>query len=195
MHTSHRCFHAFLTCNRDSRLTMKSRAITIGTCPVESCDYCCDRQARAASAQRFTMWQEATIEITRRDHSIIACSRHIYGPCFSCTFRSWWIAHSIASLAEWLQQYVCLAPLRHYRNSPSRFSYFTALFSWLTIGTCSMITAVEFAMHWWRYRRYWNVCNMSLISFSLAVIFIIIWHFLESSVSCVFHFQIRRGCF
>jgi len=24
------------------------------------------------------MWQQATIEITRRDHSIIACSRHIY---------------------------------------------------------------------------------------------------------------------
>jgi len=45
--------------------------------------------------------------------------------------------------------YVCFAPLRHYRNIPSRFSFFTALFSWLTIRTCSMITAVQFAMHWW----------------------------------------------
>ena len=32
-----------------------------------------------ASAQSFTLWQQAIlIEITRRDHSIIACSRHIY---------------------------------------------------------------------------------------------------------------------
>ena len=38
---------------------------------------CCDRKARAASAQSFTLWQQETIEITRCDHSIIACSRHI----------------------------------------------------------------------------------------------------------------------
>jgi len=40
--------------------------------------FCCDRKSRAVSAQSFTLWQQATIEITRRDHSIIACSRHIY---------------------------------------------------------------------------------------------------------------------
>jgi len=39
---------------------------------------CCDRKAQAACALSFTLWQQATIEITRRDHSIIACSRHIY---------------------------------------------------------------------------------------------------------------------
>ena len=39
---------------------------------------CCDRKARAASAQSFALRQQATIEITRRDHSIIACSYHIY---------------------------------------------------------------------------------------------------------------------
>jgi len=39
---------------------------------------CCDRKARAASAQSFTLWQQATIEIMRRNQSIIACSRHIY---------------------------------------------------------------------------------------------------------------------
>ena len=38
--------------------------------------WCCDRRARAASARSFTLWQQATIEITRRDHSINACSRH-----------------------------------------------------------------------------------------------------------------------
>ena len=38
---------------------------------------CCDRKSRAACAQSFAPWQQATIEITRRDHSIIAYSRHI----------------------------------------------------------------------------------------------------------------------
>ena len=34
-------------------------------------------------------------EITRHDHSIIACSRHIYQWCCSSrTSRSWWITHS-----------------------------------------------------------------------------------------------------
>jgi len=32
----------------------------------------------AASAQSFTLWQQAIIEITWRDHSGIACSCHIY---------------------------------------------------------------------------------------------------------------------
>ena len=41
-------------------------------------NYCCDRKSRAACAQSFALWQQATIEITRRDNSIIACSRHIY---------------------------------------------------------------------------------------------------------------------
>jgi len=40
--------------------------------------FCSDRKARAASAQSCTLWKQATIEITRGDHSIIACSHHIY---------------------------------------------------------------------------------------------------------------------
>ena len=31
--------------------------------------WCCDRKARAACAQSFALWQEATIEITRRYHT------------------------------------------------------------------------------------------------------------------------------
>jgi len=31
--------------------------------------FCCDRKARAASAQSFTLWQQATMEIMRRNHS------------------------------------------------------------------------------------------------------------------------------
>jgi len=38
----------------------------------------CDWQARAACAQNFTLWQQATIEFTCHDHSIIACLRHVY---------------------------------------------------------------------------------------------------------------------
>jgi len=29
-------------------------------------------------AQSFTLWQQATIEVTQRDHSVSACSRHVY---------------------------------------------------------------------------------------------------------------------
>jgi len=39
---------------------------------------CCNRKARAACAQSFTLWQQATIEITCHDHSIVACSRHLH---------------------------------------------------------------------------------------------------------------------
>ena len=58
--------------------------------------YCCDRKARTACAQSFTLWQQATKEITRRDHSIIACSCHKYiWVLFFATSRSWWITHSM----------------------------------------------------------------------------------------------------
>jgi len=40
--------------------------------------YCYDRKSRAAYALSFTLWQQATIKFTCHDHSIIACSRHIY---------------------------------------------------------------------------------------------------------------------
>ena len=78
--------------------------------------YCCDRKARAAYAQSFTLWQQATIEITCHGHSsqtlllrsIVGITRGytprslyyclfaplIYG-CFSSrTFHSWWITYS-----------------------------------------------------------------------------------------------------
>ena len=56
--------------------------------------YCCDRKSRTACAQSFALWQQATIEFTCHDHSVIACSRHIYVWCCSSrTSRSWWITH------------------------------------------------------------------------------------------------------
>ena len=49
----------------------EKKANVVGVC-------CCDRKSRAACAQSFAPWQQATIEISRRGHSIIACSRHIH---------------------------------------------------------------------------------------------------------------------
>jgi len=45
-------------------------------------NYYCDQKVRAACAQSFAPWQQATIEITRRDHSTTACSRHLYTVLF-----------------------------------------------------------------------------------------------------------------
>ena len=40
--------------------------------------FCYDRKSQAACAQSFALWQQATMEIMRRKHSIIACSHHVY---------------------------------------------------------------------------------------------------------------------
>jgi len=83
------------------------------------CLCCCDRKGRAASAESFTLWPQATTEIIRRNHSsrklVILFNRSqpgtgrnstpqslyhcLFGPringCYSSrTSRSWWIAHS-----------------------------------------------------------------------------------------------------
>jgi len=38
--------------------------------------FCCE--ARVACTQTFTLWQQATIEIMRRNHSVVACLHHLY---------------------------------------------------------------------------------------------------------------------
>ena len=50
---------------------IKGSAFLNGACK------CCDQKARAASAQSFTLWQQATVEM-HRSHSITTCSHHIY---------------------------------------------------------------------------------------------------------------------
>ena len=47
--------------------------------------FCCNRKSWASCAQSFPSWQQGTIELTWRDHSIIACSR---------TSRLWRITQS-----------------------------------------------------------------------------------------------------
>jgi len=67
--------------------------------------FCCNRKSRAACAQSSTLWQQATIEITRRDHSIIACLRHIHLFLFLAHI-SFVMNHMINTIPpERLQQY------------------------------------------------------------------------------------------
>ena len=67
---------------------------TLATTP-----FCCDRKARAACAQSFTLWQQATIEFTCHDHYY--CFFVLYMWCCSLhTSRSWWITHSIQPNSE-----------------------------------------------------------------------------------------------
>jgi len=55
----------------------------------------CNREARATSAPSFILWQEATIEITWWNDSLVACLCHIYG-CYSLhTTHLWWTARSM----------------------------------------------------------------------------------------------------
>ena len=64
-----RTYPASLQCN----FCIPDRFVTV---VLWLCVMCCDRKSRAAHAQSFALWQQATIEFTCHDHPIIACSRH-----------------------------------------------------------------------------------------------------------------------
>ena len=87
--------------------------------------FCCNQKVQAASAQSFTLRHQATIEIMCRNHSIIACLRHIYILLFFMPIP-FVVNHTFnATTPERLQQ-VCLWTftfesfyghhLQHYRN-------------------------------------------------------------------------------
>jgi len=74
---------------------------------------CCDWKSRAACAQSFIPWQQATIEITWWDHSIIACSRHMHIFLFFVHIP-FGVNHTInATLPERLQQHPLLFTTNH----------------------------------------------------------------------------------
>jgi len=58
-----------------------------------------------ACAQSFTLWQQATTEFTRHDHSMIACSRHIYVVLFFAHIPFVVNREFSATPAAWLQRY------------------------------------------------------------------------------------------
>jgi len=75
--------------------------------------YCCNRKSRAGCAQSFALWQQATIEITWQDHSIIACSRHAYIFLFFAHIP-FVVNHTInATPPERLQQHPLLFTTNH----------------------------------------------------------------------------------
>jgi len=45
---------------------------------VALCEHCCGQKTQAASAQSFALSQQATMEFTCHDHSVIAFSQHLY---------------------------------------------------------------------------------------------------------------------
>ena len=58
-------------------------------------------------------------------------SRHpVYASAFLICKRASCLTHDAYPAESY--DYVCIAPLRHYRNSHLRFSFFTAHFSWMT---------------------------------------------------------------
>jgi len=66
---------------------------------------CCDKKARAASAQSFTLWQQVTIEITWWDHSIIAYWHHM---CMGIALnaRTVWVNRTFSTIPiEGLQKH------------------------------------------------------------------------------------------
>jgi len=83
------CCHSVKLATRDFRsqqngaVTRMWRSCQVQPSEKEPC--CCDQKSRVASAQSFTLWQQATIEIMRCDHSIIACLRHT---CMGVIFRA-----------------------------------------------------------------------------------------------------------
>jgi len=110
------------------RTTPIARSLCEGQTPHDlhilvTAPFCCDRKSRAARVQSFAPWQQATREITRRDHSIIACSRHIHIYfCSSRTSRSWWITqptqHHRRGCSNSLASCGCISLI----NKPTRFS-------------------------------------------------------------------------
>jgi len=116
-------------CNKISSFLQRTAPIARSFCEVctwhdlhilATAPFCCDQKARAASAQSFTLWWQATIEIKCHDHSsctlVVRFNRsqvnigrdstpqslycclftpHIYGWYSSQTSRSWWITQHI----------------------------------------------------------------------------------------------------
>ena len=84
------CYRRKVWCDRNSKISGRELALGIILSALQEyvslnkhgrqwetlSECCCHRKAWAASAQSFTLWQQATMEITRRDHSIIACLCH-----------------------------------------------------------------------------------------------------------------------
>jgi len=70
--------------------------------------YCCDRKSRAAYAQSFALWQQATIEFTCHDYSprtlVVTFNRSQVNIGRASTPRSLF-AYAIVTFSRWHRQY------------------------------------------------------------------------------------------
>jgi len=74
---------------------------------------CYDWKSRVACVQSFALWQQATIQIMRRNNSIIACSRHIYVVLFFAHIP-FVVNHTINAMpTKMLQQHPLLFTTNH----------------------------------------------------------------------------------
>jgi len=73
----------------------------------------CDRKARAASAQSFTLWQQAIMEITRRDHSLLLVRAAYIWVLFVARIPFVVNRTFNATLTERLQQHPLLFTMNH----------------------------------------------------------------------------------
>ena len=125
---------------------------------VEPCVQCCDRKSRAACAQSFALWQQATMEFTCHDHSIIACSRHMYVSCCSSrTSRSWWITQSTQHHRRGCNNTTCL-----------RETFLLMKLNCLTntktcLSSCKKsISQMQYIVKWWDMKDGQNILQLSM---------------------------------
>ena len=115
-----------------------------------------ERQVRKASH-----WQQATTDITRYKHSIIACSRHIHGCYSSRTSRSWWIAHWTQRQPKGCNRGEVLSLLYCYGQMFATCFSGLSRFTTTNLSDLPVITAASYRLVLWNKR--FEVCNSSFV--------------------------------
>jgi len=90
---------------------MYPNAVDFGYYMIVLIIYCCDQKAWTTSVQSFTLWQQATTQITPYVPSIIvySCHFHMDAILSAHSIRLFVVHHAfITVLTEWLQQHPVL---------------------------------------------------------------------------------------
>ena len=69
--------HLLFTTNRSNRMFFCEGVTWHNLHLLITASFCCNRKAQVASVQSFMLWQQATLDIMRCNHSYIACSCHV----------------------------------------------------------------------------------------------------------------------
>ena len=86
-------------------------------------------KARAAYAQSFALWQQATLEFTFDDHSIIACSRHVH-TVFFFTHIPFVVNHTINATSDCSNRRGC--------NNTNKYSNTVEHINWVKYQSCQL---------------------------------------------------------